>query len=52
VNSYLTDPKDAVTVAINYATLPSGVNHVATMQINGISKQMGVNIQNSNYQQL
>lgn len=52
VNSYLTDPKDAVTVAINYAKLPSGVNHVATMQINGVSKGLGVNIQNSNYQQL
>jgi len=52
VNSYLTDPKDAVTMAITYAKLPSGVNHVATVQVNGISKQMGVNIQNSNYQQL
>jgi hypothetical protein len=52
VNTYLTDPKDVVTVAVNYAQLPSGVNHVATMQINGESKQMGVNIQNSNYQQL
>jgi hypothetical protein len=52
VNTYLTDPKDAVTIAITYAKLPSGVNHVATMQINGVSKQMGVNIQNSNYQQL
>ena len=51
VNSYLTDPKDAVTIAINYAKLPSGVNHVSTMQIDGVSKQMGVNIQNSNYQQ-
>ena len=52
VNTYLSDPKDAVTIAINYAKLPSGVNHVATMQINGVSKQLGVNIQNSNYQQL
>jgi len=52
VNTYLTDPKDAVTIAVNYAKLPSGVNHVATMQVNGVSKQLGVNIQNSNYQQL
>jgi hypothetical protein len=52
VSSYLTDPKDAVTMAITYAKLPSGVNHVSTVQVNGISKQMGVNIQNSNYQQL
>ena len=52
MNSYLTDPKDAVTIAINYAKLPSGVNHVSTMRIDGVSKQMGVNIQNSNYQQL
>jgi hypothetical protein len=50
VATYLTDPSDAVTVAVQYAKLPDGTNHVATMQVNGVAKQLGVAIQNSNYQ--
>jgi hypothetical protein len=50
VSSYLTDPSDAVTESVQFAKLPSGVNHVATVQVNGVAKQLGVNIQNSNYQ--
>jgi hypothetical protein len=50
ISSYLTDPKDAVTVAVQFAKLPSGVNHVATSQTNGVSKQMTVAMQNFNYQ--
>jgi hypothetical protein len=50
VSTYVNDPSDAVTVAVQYAKLPSGVNHVASMQVNGVSKQLGVSIQNSNYQ--
>jgi hypothetical protein len=50
VSSYLNDPSDAVTESVQFAKLPSGVNHVASVQVNGVSKQLGVNIQNSNYQ--
>jgi hypothetical protein len=50
VSSYLSDPKDAVTMVVQFAKLPVGVNHVATVQINGVSKQMTVAIQNFNYQ--
>jgi hypothetical protein len=50
VSSYLSDPKDAVTMVVQFAKLPGGVNHVATAQINGVSKQMTVAIQNFNYQ--
>jgi hypothetical protein len=50
IASYLSDPKDAVTIAVQFARLPDGVNHVATAQINGVSKQMTVAIQNFNYQ--
>ena len=50
IASYLSDPKDAVTIAVQFSRLPSGVNHVATAQINGVSKQMTVAIQNFNYQ--
>lgn len=50
VSSYLSDPSDAVTLSVQFAKLPSGVNHVASTQTNGVSKQMTVAIQNSNYQ--
>jgi hypothetical protein len=46
----LIDPKDAVTIAVQFAKLPAGINHVATAQINGVSKQMAVAIQIFNYQ--
>jgi hypothetical protein len=49
VSTYMNDPTDAVTVAVQFAKLPSGPNHVASMQVNGVSKQLGVSIQNSNY---
>jgi hypothetical protein len=50
VASYLTDPSDAVTIAVQFAKLPDGTNHVATNQVDGVSKQLGVMIQNSTYQ--
>jgi hypothetical protein len=50
VASYLTDPKDAVTIAVQFAKLPDGTNHVSTNQVTGVSKQLGVMIQNSSYQ--
>jgi len=52
VNSYLNDPKDAVTISAQFAQLPDGTNHVATTTINGVSKQLTVNDQNSNYQKV
>ena len=50
VASYLDDPKDAVTIAARFAKLPDGTNHVASTQIDGVSKQLTVVTQNSNYQ--
>lgn len=50
VSSYLDDPKDAVTIAAQFAKLSDGTNHVASTQINGASKQLTVVTQNSNYQ--
>ena len=50
VASYLDDPKDAVTIAAQFAKLPDGTNHVTGTQINGVSKQLTVVTQNSNYQ--
>jgi hypothetical protein len=52
IQSYLTDPKDAVKISAQYNQLPDGTNHVATMQINGVSKELLVTTQNSNYQRM
>lgn len=51
VATYLTDPKDAVTIAAQFARMPGGPNHVASTQVDGVSKQLTVMTQNSNYQQ-
>jgi hypothetical protein len=50
VSTYLDDPKDAVTIAAQFAKLPDGTNHVTSTQVNGASKQLTVVTQNSNYQ--
>ena len=50
VNSYLNDPKDAVNISAQFAQLPDGTNHVASTTVDGVSKHLTVNDQNSNYQ--
>jgi hypothetical protein len=50
VATYLSDPSDAVTIAAQFAKLPDGTNHVTSTQVNGVSKQLTVVTQNSNYQ--
>jgi hypothetical protein len=50
VSSYLNDPSDAVKISAQFARIPNGPNHVSTMRIDGVSKQLTVNIANSNYQ--
>ena len=52
INSYLNDPKDAVSVAVQFSGIPGGPNHVSAETINGVSKQLTIAIQNSNYQKL
>jgi hypothetical protein len=52
IQSYLTDPKDAVTIAAQFSKLPDGTNHVATTQVNGVSKELQITTQNSNYQKM
>jgi hypothetical protein len=52
INTYLNDPKNAVTVSVQFSQMPGGPNHVSTQTINGVSKQLTIAIQNSNYQHL
>jgi hypothetical protein len=49
VSSYLTQPGDAVTMDVRFATLPDGTNHVASSTINGVSKQLVVQNVNTDY---
>ncbi len=52
IATYLNDPKDAVNVDVQFAGIPGGPNHVSLETINGVSKQLTITIQNSNYQTL
>ena len=52
VQSYLNDPKDAVTINAQFGQLPDGTNHVASTLINGVSKELTVNDVNANYQKM
>ncbi|MGA9587556.1 MAG: hypothetical protein WBQ95_19655 [Terracidiphilus sp.] len=49
IASYMDDPKDAMNLTVNYSKLPDGTNHIDSVVIDGVSKQLNVAIQNSNY---
>ena len=50
IATYLDDPKDAVQIGAQFSQLPDGTNHVASMQMKGVSKDLLITTQNSNYQ--
>jgi hypothetical protein len=50
IATYLDDPKDAMTLAVQFSRLPDGTNHVASVDMNGVSKQLNIATQNSSYQ--
>lgn len=53
ISTYLTDPSDAVTVNVQFTKMPNGGPfHVATETINGVSKQLTIEILNTNYHHL
>jgi hypothetical protein len=52
ISTYLNDPQDIVTISQQYAQLPNGPNHVASTIVDGVSKQLTVQMQNSNYQKM
>jgi len=52
IATYLNDPSDAVKVDVQFNRVPGGPNHVSGETINGVSKQLTIAIQNSNYQHL
>lgn len=48
--SYLTDPKDAVTIQAEFAELPAGINHVATAEIGNARRHLRMKLTNWSYQ--
>jgi hypothetical protein len=52
IGSYLNDPKDAVNVTVNFTSIPGGPNHISSETIDGVSKQLVIAVQNSNYQKI
>ena len=52
IATYLSGPSDPVNIGAQFSKLPNGTDHVATMQVNGISKDLLVTVQNSNYQKV
>ncbi|HTF68975.1 MAG TPA: hypothetical protein VK638_40475 [Edaphobacter sp.] len=52
IASYMEDPKDAMNLTVQFSSLPDGTNHISNLVIDGVSKQLNVAVQNSNYQHL
>jgi len=50
IASYMDDPKDAMNLTVTFSRLPDGTNHVDSVIMDGVSKQLNVVTQNSNYQ--
>jgi len=44
------DPKDAVTLAVQFASLPDSTNYVQQSVLDATAKQLQVTTTNSNYQ--
>jgi hypothetical protein len=49
IASYLDKPDNAVKIGIEFAKLDDGTNHISSMAIDGVSKQLNVAIKNSGY---
>jgi len=52
INTYMEEPKDAVTLQVQMASLPDGTNYVRQTILNATAKQLVVTTTNSNYQKL
>jgi hypothetical protein len=52
VNTYMDNPKDIVTLAVQMASLPDGTNYVQQTALDATAKQLQVTTTNSNYQKL
>ena len=49
VNTYMDDPKDVVTLAVQFASLPDGTNYVQKTVLDATAKKLVVTTTNSDY---
>lgn len=52
VNTYMDDPKDAVTLSVQMASLPDGTNYAQQTVLNATAKQMQVTTTSTNFAKL
>lgn len=52
IATYLSDAKDVMNLTVGFGRLGDGTNHIATVTIEGVSKQLTVNTTNSDYRKL
>ncbi len=52
VNTYMNDPKDVVTLQVNFQTVPGGPHYVAKTLLDAPAKSIQVQTTSSNYQRL
>jgi hypothetical protein len=52
VNSWMDNPQDVMNLTVAFGKLPDGTNHVSTVTVEGVSKQLTVNTANADYQKL
>jgi hypothetical protein len=50
VNTYMDNPKDVVTLAVQFASLPDGTNYVQQSVLDATAKKLQVTTTNANYQ--
>ena len=52
IATYMKDPKDAMNLAVQFSKLPDGTNYTSSTNVEGVSKQLTVIMQNSDYQKI
>lgn len=52
IATYLSDAQDAMNLSVAFGRLPDGTNHISTVTMEGVSKQLTVNTTNSDYRKL
>lgn len=52
ISSYLDNPSDAMNLSVQFDKLPDGPSHPTTATIEGVSKQLTVTTQNSDYRKI
>jgi hypothetical protein len=52
IASYMSDPKDAMTLSVQFAQVQDGSTQISNIVMNGVSKQLNIAVLDSQYQHL